>query len=135
MKDLTKQNWDYRNIYGAFHGLYTVTKRIENFDILISKNVFKGEQKHELLGRMSDMYLRFQTGLEQLNLDFVFTEKGKQFYNELTSKGLSIIKKYEILMEFDLKNRDLDFRYEKFCVYNSYEDFIEKENKGHYNFN
>jgi hypothetical protein len=135
MKDLTKQDWDYRNIYGAFHGLYTVTKRIENFDIIISNNVFKGKQKHELLGRMSDMYSRFQTGLEQLNLDFVFTEKGKQFYNELTSKGLSIIKKYETLIEFDLKNRDLDFRYEKFCVYNSYADFIEKENKGHYNFN
>ncbi|MCZ8169966.1 hypothetical protein [Flavobacterium sp.] len=134
MRDLTKQDWDYRTVYGAFHGLYTVTRRVECFDILLSNNVFLGSQKHELLGRMTDMFPRFQTGLELLNLDEVYTEKGKEFYFELTQKCQSILKKYEKLTnEFDLSHRDLDFRYNEFCLTNSFEDFLKKDHEGYYN--
>ena len=136
MRDLTKQDWDYRNLYGAFHGLYTVTRRVECFDILLSKNVFSGCEKHELLGRMADMFPRFQTGLELLNLDEVYNEKGKEMYLELTQKCQTILKKYEkILKDFDLSHRDLDFRYNEFCLTNSYENFVEKDKQGYYNFN
>ena len=136
MRDLTKQDWDYRNLYGAFHGLYTVTRRVECFDILLSKNVFSGREKHELLGRMADMFPRFQTGLELLNLDEVFTNKGKEFYLESTQKCQTILKKYENLInEFDLSHRDLDFRYDEFCLTNSFETFLEKDKQGFYNIN
>lgn len=136
MRDLTKQDWDYRNLYGAFHGLYTVTRRVECFDVLLSNNVFSGSQKHELLGRMADMFPRFQTGLELLNLDEVFNEKGKEMYLELTQKRQTILKKYEkSLKEFDLSHRDLDFRYNEFCLTNSFETFLEKDKQGYYNFN
>lgn len=136
MRDLTKQDWDYRNLYGAYHGLYTVTRRVECFDILLSKNVFSGREKHELLGRMADMFPRFQTGLELLNLDEVFTNKGKEFYLESTQKCQTILKKYENLInEFDLSHRDLDFRYDEFCLTNSFETFLEKDKQGFYNIN
>ncbi len=136
MRDLTKQDWDYRNLYGAYHGLYTVTRRVECFDILLSKNVFSGREKHELLGRMADMFPRFQTGLELLNLDEVFTNKGKEFYLESTQKCQTILKKYENLVnEFDLSHRDLDFRYDEFCLTNSFETFLEKDKQGFYNIN
>jgi hypothetical protein len=82
MRDLTKQQWDYRSVYGAFHGLYTVFKRVECFDILLQKNIFSGKDKHELLGRFTDQFTRFRNGLELLNLDEVYTEKGKQLYLE-----------------------------------------------------
>lgn len=135
MRDFTKQEWDYRNIYGAYHGLYTVTKRVECFDMLLSKNVFSGREKHELLGRLADMFPRFQTGLELLNLDAVYTEQGKKFYFELTQKCESILKKYKKLpQEFDLSHRDLDFRYNEFCLSNSFEDFQRKDIEGYYNF-
>lgn len=136
MRDLTNQKWDYRNLYGAYHGLYTVTRRVECFDVLLSNNIFSGKEKHELLGRMADMFPRFQTGLELLNLDKVFTEKGKQFYLELTHKCQTILDKYDILNnEFDLSHRDLDFRYDEFCLTNSFETFMEKDKQKYYNFN
>lgn len=136
MCDLTHQKWDYRNLYGAYHGLYTVTRRVECLDHLISNNVFSGREKHELLGRMTDMFPRFQTGLELLNLDEIFTEKGKEFYLDLTQKCQYILKKYEKLVkEFDLSHRDLDFRYNEFCLTNSYENFLENDKQGYYNFN
>ena len=61
--------------------------------------------------------------------------KGKTLYLELDKKCESILNKYSRLKnEFDLSNRDLDFRYEDFCKLNSYEDFLEKDKHGFYNF-
>ncbi|UPT71844.1 MAG: hypothetical protein M0D53_05950 [Flavobacterium sp. JAD_PAG50586_2] len=135
MRALTKQDWDYRSVYGAFHGLYTVTKRVECFDILLSKNVFSGKEKHELLGRLTDQFSRFRTGLELLNLDEIYTEKGKLFYNELDQKCQSILSKYKMLPSiFNLSNRDLDFRYEDFCTLNPITEFNEKDEQGIFKF-
>lgn len=135
LRDFTKEDWDYRTVYGAFHGLYTVTRRLDCFDILLSMNVFSGKQKHELLGRLADQFTRFRTGLELLNLDEVYTEKGKAFYEELDKKGSSVLIKYEKLRnEFDLSNRDLDFRYTDFCELNPYDAFIEKDILNYYKF-
>lgn len=135
MRDLTHEQWDYRTVYGAFHGLYTVTQRVICFDILISHNVFSGREKHELLGRMADMIPRFKTGLELLDLDYVYTEKGKKYYFELSNKCDLILNKYEQLTKiFDLSHRDLDFRYNEFCELNSYEDFLQNDNDNYFNF-
>ncbi len=135
MRSLTNQQWDYRNVYGAFHGLFTVTKRVICFDILLSKNIFSGREKHELLGRFTDQFSRFKTGLELLELDYVYTQKGKEYYYQLSNKCEIILKKYQkLIKEFDTSNRDLDFRYEDFCKLNSYEDFLQKDKNNYYNF-
>lgn len=135
MSDFTKQQWDYRTIYGAFHGVFTVSQRVKYFDVLITKNIFKGREKHELLGRITDQFARFRTGFELLSLEEVFTQKGIAFYNQMDEECASTLKKYEkLITEFDLANRDIDFRYEDFCKLNSYEGFSEKEAKGYFNF-
>ena len=136
MRDFTKQQWDYRTIYGAFHGLFTVTQRVVCFDKLVSQNVFSGREKHELLGRLTDQFSRFRTGLELLDFNQVYAEKGIAFYKELDTKCESVLKKYTKLKnEFDLSNRDLDFRYDDFCKLNSFEDFLKKDQKNHFQFN
>jgi hypothetical protein len=130
MRELTHQEWDYRDVYGAFHGVYTVFKRLECYDILIQNNVMQEKDKHELLGRLADQFPRFRTGLELLPLDKVYTEKGKELYLDLDKKCEQILNKYSILVsEFDLSFRDLDFNYEDFEKYNSYEKFLENELK------
>ncbi|WP_374174608.1 hypothetical protein [Flavobacterium tructae] len=135
MRDLTLKEWDYRDVFGAFHGLYTVTRRVECFDILLSKNVFSDQKKHELLGRFADQFARFRTGLELLDLNQVYTQKGLELYHELDLRCYKILEKYsELPSFFDLSNRDLDFRYEDFCKLNSYDDFKTKEAQGLYNF-
>ncbi|GIM53154.1 hypothetical protein CAPN004_21840 [Capnocytophaga cynodegmi] len=135
MRDFTKQAWDYRDIYGAFHGVYTVLKRLECYDILIKKNILKGKDKHELFGRLADQFPRFRTGLELLDLDEVYTKKGKELYLELDKKCETILKKYEkIVPFFDLSFRDLDFNYSDFIIANPIDDFLEAEKKGFFNF-
>ncbi|MCG8883203.1 hypothetical protein G1L02_08535 [Tenacibaculum finnmarkense] len=135
MKDFTKEEWDYRTIYGAFHGLYTVNQRLVCFDELISKNVFSKREKHELLGRFADQFLRFKTGLEKLNTKDIYTEKGEKLYFTLSSECNKIFNKYSLLKnEFDMSNIDLDFRYDDFCKLNSYEEFLIKDDNNFYNF-
>lgn len=135
MRDFTPQKKDHRSIYGAFHGLYTVYNRLECFDRLLSEAVFKNEQKHELLGRLTDQFRRFHTGLQLLDLDTVFTQKGVELYQELDSKCELLLKKYQNLKNiFDLSHRDLDFRYSEFCVLNPISDFYLNEQKGFFNF-
>ncbi len=135
MRNYTHKPWDYRSIYGAFHGLYTVTMRVECFNELLKQNVFQGREKHELLGRLTDQISRFRTGLELLNQDEVFTEKGKRLYHRLDSSCEAILNKFNILkITFDLSNRDLDFRYGDFCQLNPIEDFYKKEAEGVFSF-
>lgn len=135
MRDITNQQWDYRTIYGAFHGLFTVTQRVECFDKLLAQNVFSGREKHELMGRLTDQFARYRTGLELLDLSKVYTQKGIEFYNELDTKCASILEKYASLKdEFDLSNRDLDFRYDDFCKLNPFEDFLKKDQNNYYKF-
>lgn len=135
MRDYTKQAWDYRNIYGAFYGIFTVSQRVKYFDILLTKNIFTGREKHELLGRFTDQFSRFRTGLELLNLEEVYTKKGIDFYNQMDTECAAILKKYEKLKtEFDLSNRDVDFRYDDFCTLNPYDAYLEKDSEGYYNF-
>ena len=135
MKDNGGAKVDTRTIYSAFHGLYTVTKRLEYFDLLLSKGIFSGRKKHELLGRLTDQFSRFRTGLGSLDLDRVYTEKGKEFYFHLEELGDSILSKYHLLPQlFDLSNRDVDFRYEEFCLLNPIEKFNEFEAKGQLSF-
>ncbi|MFH4968981.1 hypothetical protein V8G61_12320 [Gaetbulibacter sp. M240] len=135
MRDFNNKDWDYRTIYGAFHGLFTVKQRVKCFDKLLSQNVFSGPYKHELLGRLADQFSRFRTGLELLDLNDVFTPKGVQFYEELDSNCYAILEKYKSLKnEFDLSNRDLDFRYKDFCELNPFETFQKKDEFNYYQF-
>lgn len=135
MKELTGKEWDYRNVYGAFHGVYTVFKRLECYDILIQKNILGDKDKHELFGRLADQFPRFRTGLELLDLDEVYTQKGKELYLELDKKCEFILKKYEkIVPFFDLSFRDLDFNYFDFQKNNPIENFLEADRNGFFNF-
>ncbi|WP_339708562.1 hypothetical protein [uncultured Kriegella sp.] len=135
MRDYTKEQWDYRTIYGAFHGLFTVTKRVVCFDKLLCENVFDGSEKHELLGRLADQFSRFRTGLELLDFNEVYTEKGIAFYKEMDTKCETILNKYAKLeSEFDLSNQDVDFRYDDFCKLNPLEDFLKMDESGLFNF-
>jgi hypothetical protein len=135
MRDLTNQLWDYRSVFSAFHGLYTVTKRLEGFDILLSKNVFIGRDKHELLGRMLDQFLRVETGLEYLNSKEVFTELGFNLYLKLLKNSKKILAKYDKLKDIiDVSNIGVDFRYDDFCKLNPIENFYNLEKQGVFNF-
>jgi hypothetical protein len=125
--DLILIEGEERSIYSAIHGLYTVAKRFEAFYELYKINIFSGIQKHEFMGRLADLKKRFRTGLELLNLDEVYTAKGKQVYEVLDDKCASIITELKHLETlFDLSNQPAEFSYAYFLERNPFENFMAK---------
>ena len=105
MSELTNNESDYRSFFPMFHGLYTVSKRVDCFNVLLKKNVFKGKKKHELLGRMTDQHLRFFRGSydNKIKLENILTKKGIDLYFSLFNTSKSILKNYDFLPAlFDL---------------------------------
>ncbi|MCX8491726.1 MAG: hypothetical protein ORN54_11725 [Cyclobacteriaceae bacterium] len=108
-----------RTIYSAMHGLYTVAKRYESFEKLIQKNIFVGKNRHEFLGRFGDLKKRFRTGLEKLNHDSIFTERGMDIYNTLDNFCFEAISRIdENQIDFDFSNQPAEFSYSKFLELN-----------------
>jgi hypothetical protein len=120
MAQHTGQSYDDRTIYGAFHGLFTVAQRVACFRNLYKCNHLEVAEQKEVLARFCDQQRRFNTGLEQLNLDAVYTSKGKQLYRHLvkmTEDGLQEIA--PLLSKVHFSNQVSRFSYEKFVAINT----------------
>lgn len=79
------------------------------------------------MGRLANLKKRFHTGLELLNLDEVYTERGKQVYEILDHKCVNIISKlHHIEGMFDLSNQPAEFSYAHFLAANPFEKFMAK---------
>jgi len=87
-------NNDYRTLYSAVHGLFTVAMRLFSYDILLQKNALCNETKHEIVGRLIDQFSRLNTGIELLDMEKVFTQRGSEFVSRLLILSNNIIKKY-----------------------------------------
>lgn len=127
LSDLVSIKGEERSLYSAFHGLYTVAKRYEAFFALYQLDIFSGIQKHEFMGRLADLKKRFRTGLELVNIEDVYTEKGKWVYQTLDEQCATIIDSLNDLDQFfDLSNQPPEFSYPHFLALNAFEQFMAK---------
>ena len=115
LKTFTKNINERRSVYGAFHGLFTQANINVFIDICLDKNLFNGEERHELLGRQSDDMKRWKKSLNDLAHPKIFTEKGKLVYEELKSIYDKLYEKRANEIEkFDTSNQPYIFNYKKF---------------------
>jgi hypothetical protein len=126
---LNKKN-ETRTIYSALHGLYTVVKRYEGFDVLYHEDIFSGRQKHEFLGRIGDIKKRLNTGLDGLDFDKVYTPKGVEMYRLMKHIGDDVGKLLKAIDGvFDFSNQPYEFSYAKFSALNSLDQFRKIESR------
>jgi HEXXH motif-containing protein len=120
---LNKKN-ETRTLYSALHGLYTVVKRYECFEVLYHEDVFSGRQKHEFLGRIGDIKKRLNTGLDGLDFDKVYTPKEVEIYRLMQHTGDDIATRLKVLDGvFDFSNQPDEFSYAKFSELNPLDRF------------
>ncbi len=120
---INKQN-ESRTIYSALHGLYTVVKRYEGFNVLYHQDIFSGRQKHEFLGRIGDIKKRLNTGLDGLDFDKVYTPKGREIYQLIKQTGDGLAERlHAIDGVFDFSNQPSEFSYAKFSEANPLDQF------------
>ena len=119
LKELSGDASDYRDLFGAFHGLFITTKVVEVLNHTYRQKVFKGDLHYEVFARLIDNYYRHRTGLEKMDHKKVFTKKGLEIYNGADNYLLKLYKPYkDSIKKYDLSNQEFVFDFQKFKLLN-----------------
>jgi hypothetical protein len=119
MSELTGEKRDIRDLFGAFHGVYTVSTGVNTILPMILQDDFPKDMYVEMLGRLAVKKPRWRTGVQNLNFDEVFTEKGKALYHLLDDRCQSQLEQHpEVFEVFDFTNQPSVFSFEKFLEAN-----------------
>ena len=119
MKNLSGDEWDYRDLFGAFHGLFITTKVVEVLNYVYHSKIFTGDLQYEVFARLIDNYHRFRTGLEKMDHKKIFTKKGLAIYHGADNYLLNVYKPYmKDIKKYNLRNQEFVFDFEKFKLLN-----------------
>ncbi len=116
MKQLTHNPNEHRNVYDAFHGLYTTSKVAETLDyFLANPQLFTANENHEIKGRLVDNSYRHKTGFHRIDVSTVFTSKGLLVYQKLNNYLERVYKKHaNIVSKFPYVPDGFVFNYQLF---------------------
>jgi hypothetical protein len=122
LKDFTHLQHDHRDIYGAFHGLFTYTTIFQCLHLSFKNKWFEGEKEEEVLARMGFYYEKFAHDLQFQGDSRILTEEGWKYYDMFLS-GFEKMKKeyYHIIKYFDYSNQDYSFNFQKFKAINQFQ--------------
>jgi hypothetical protein len=110
---------ELRNIYSAFHGLFTFSRINRILNTCYEKKVFSGRQQHEMLGRLSFNMKKFKIDLANLNHQDIFTDLGWRLFNHFLEVHGSIYEQRRYVIEsLDQSNQPYVFSYERFAERN-----------------
>jgi HEXXH motif-containing protein len=124
LKNFSNREGEFRSIYSAHHGLYTVTTRLICFDECV--DVFEGETRYEIAARLADLRRRFRNGMEKMNFEAVFTPLGYEVYDELDRCCAELFTKRNYLIgRFDFSNQKAGFNFNIFLAQNSVQQIEE----------
>ena len=115
-------NSDYRTLYGALHGIYTTGKIVDLFIKLLQANPDVPPRiRHELQGRVAINKNRHNIGLEQVDLEAVFTPEGLALFQHYYQQLDENMKQHTAFFEYDMAEHPVVFSYEKFQLDNPLE--------------
>jgi hypothetical protein len=120
LKKYSHDEGEFRSIYSAHHGLYTVATRMACFDNCIDG--LDGAELLEVVGRFADLRMRFRNGLDKLDYEEVFTPLGHHVYIMLDEFCSQIFdKRHYLIYKFDYTYQNAGFNFQKFAQLNSFE--------------
>lgn len=115
LANFIKKDGEKRSLYDACHGHYTVCKGIEYLSECIKYVDFIGDKMHELIGRVAIKEKRFRIGLNLVNFNEVFTQKGKTTYEFLDKTCERVISEHpSVFNKYNFSNQQAVFDYNKF---------------------
>jgi HEXXH motif-containing protein len=109
-----------RTAYSALHGLFTEAVMNECFEFCLAQDIFRGRQRHELLGRFALIFRRFNHDLILLRDSGLYTPEGERLY-ELCRQVFerTCRKRADLLCGFDFSDQPYAFSYEVFDRHNT----------------
>lgn len=119
MKQFTQVDWETRDVYGCFHGLFTYTTIIFCLDRYIDYARVSDRNKHEAVGRLAFYMDKFRKDIASMNDSQILTVKGFEYFDMFKSGYDRMYQKYKnILRSADFSNQSYLFDYVKFEMLN-----------------
>ena len=117
---------DHRDIYGTFHGLFTVAQRTSCFKaIYFNEKELNLDERQELIARYCDQQRRFRNSLQNLPIEKIYTKKGMVLYYELDQMAFNCLEVIDdLLQKADFSNQVSRFSYVRFCENNNFLNII-----------
>lgn len=120
LKNFTKLEGEARDVYGAFHGLFTYTAIIDSLTKFIETNMYIDKLEYtEAIARLGFYMNKFAEDLKDLNNKDILTSVGFLHY-EMFFAGYNLIEtKYKQLYStLDYNNQGYIFNFQKFLELN-----------------
>lgn len=110
---------EVRDIFGAYHGVYTVSTGVSSILPMILSGKLDEELQLELLGRLAIKKPRFRTGIERVDFDKTFTKKGKELYDFLDTRCYEQMQQHpNIFGVYNFANQGAVFSFQQFMDLN-----------------
>ncbi|NIG56552.1 hypothetical protein [Chitinophaga sp. Cy-1792] len=119
MKEFTQVEWEERDIYGCFHGLFTYTTILHCLNECLDQNIFTGKQQHEALGRLAFYMDKFRKDLASMNDPLLLSDKGFEYFDMFKAGYDRMYEKYKsIIRKMNFSNQYYLFNYSSFNTLN-----------------
>lgn len=118
LKEISGMEWEHRNIYGAFHGLFTYSTIVHCMDQCIEGRLFDERQLKDAIGRIGFYMRKLRFDLDHLGKPEFFTEKGLAYYNMFVEGYREMLQKYSSLPNPKYLGQPYTFRYQLFMENN-----------------
>ncbi len=122
LKDFTKATYETRNVYGAFHGLFTYTTILHCLHVAYQQKWFKGLEEEENLSRIGFYFQKFENDLKSMGDSRILTEEGWRYYDMFQSGFVKIKREYyHLIKDFDYKDQNYNYSFQKFQDVNNFQ--------------
>lgn len=116
----TKEKGESRDVYGAFHGLFTYTTIIDNLSKYLNKVIYNNDDdKLEAQARLGFYMNKFNIDLKLLDNDKILTKTGRNYYNMFLECYLEIYyNNFSLYKEYTYNKQTYIFNFSIFKIEN-----------------
>lgn len=119
LKDIVSNKNETRNVYGAFHGLFTYTTILHCLHECLLVNAFTESQALEVHARIGFFMWKFSIDIDYFNRIELFTKKGWEFYKAFRACFETMHRKYKpVYRDFQYQTQPYIFSFTHFCSEN-----------------
>lgn len=116
---ITGVSYENREVYGAFHGLFTYTTILHGLQACLVSNALTEHQRLEAVARMGFYMEKFAYDLTNLGDQRIFTAKGQSWYDAIREGYFVIQRSWQSEYDrFDYRTQPYIFNFQTFLTTN-----------------
>lgn len=112
INQFNKNENDYRTIYSAYHGMFSLVNICTLFSSVFKKDIFDGQKKYEITGRLADNLKRLGKNINDVKYREAYTEKGWELLIAIEDRYNTLLAEHQVLLDkYDTSRQPYVFDY------------------------